>query len=288
MYKKIISLFLAFCMSFGMMSSAFAGSKNYESLTSVENGIQKNTIYFGKNKLVTWDDGNYVYAEQYDSSGNLIESAVGNRNSKKVLVSNEQTSYSLNSENVVSPSSTISAPRASSALRASSFYKVATLPVINMVTYDNQTMYLYQKTGSASQTTYKLKLYDGSLANFAASFAVGLGVAAFIASDVIGALVAAGVGVITGTAIEITSTKTLAAKKYPLSYYGKDKKTGETSDTMDQRGYKYVINETGSNLINETYYDGLAYDPDSTDNSERLLQYIVPNLYGSNYEWDKY
>lgn len=72
-----------------------------------------------------------------------------------------------------------------------------------------------------------------------------------------------------------------------LKYYGQDSKTGKKSKTYDAT-CRYIITDEESDKLNEVYYDTNAYyDPDEGP-SLMLMQFIVPNLYGVDYEWSQF
>ena len=149
-------------------------------------------------------------------------------------------------------------------------------------------MYLYEDIGSAVHTTYSIRSFNGTVATLAVGIAAGLSVSAFVAGEVIAAIVSAGLGVLVGEILNISTKITLAADKYNLKYYGKDSKTGKKSDTYDKT-CKYIITDEESSRINEVYYDGGGYySPNDDDATSKLMYYIVSNLYGTNYEWDQW
>lgn len=169
-----------------------------------------------------------------------------------------------------------------------SFNKVGTFPVYDRLTFDRQTMYLYEDTGSAIHTTYSIRSYSGAIASLALSIATSMFIPSSIASKLVSSIISAGLGIVVGEILNISTTVTLAADKYELEYYGQDSKTGKKSDTFAQTD-KYIITDEESNKINEIYYDGSCYyDPNDDTPTSKLMQYIVPNLYGMNYEWDRW
>ena len=141
-------------------------------------------------------------------------------------------------------------------------------------------------TGSAIRTTYSIRTFEGTITALAAAIVIGLAIKLPIANKVVNDIVSNGLAFVIGEKINIESQITLAADKYPLEYYGQDKATGRKSATYNQSA-KYIITETGDSRFNEVYYDGSCYyDPNDDEPTSKLLMYIVPNLYGENYEWD--
>ena len=233
-------------------------------------------------KLVLWDSENIVYAEQYNSNGNLIASATANRSTGEVITSDAIASNKFNANDIIE---TISAEILPSTY---SFNRVGTFPVYNRINLDRYSMYLYEDIGSAVHTTYSIKSFNGTIAALVVSIGAGMSVPAFIANGIISAIVSGGLGVLAGEILNISTTITLAADKYNLKYYGQDSKTGSKSDTYSKT-YKYIITDEESRRINEVYYDGGAYySPNNDDVTARLMQYIVPNLYGTDCEWDQW
>lgn len=279
MIKRIISALLILCLTFSTSATVFAQDTKF---TYIQNEQGKSISYIGEYKLVLWDSGNIVYAEQYNSQGTLIVSATANRSNGEIITSDAITNYRFNVNDIVEAISTEILPS------TYSFKKVGTFPVYNRLDLDRHSMYLYEDIGSAVHTTYSIKSFNGTVAALAVSIAAGMIVPAFIASEVIGAIVSGGLGVLVGEMLNISTTITLAADKYNLKYYGQDSKTGNKSDTYD-KAYKYIITDEESNRINEVYYDGGAYyNPNNDDTTSKLMQYIVPNLYGMEYEWDQW
>lgn len=242
--KKII-----FSIVFSTSVPVFAGSvtidpKNYMSYTQ---GKQNRSIsYIGENKLVVWEEEDTVYVEQYDLKGNLIVSCKGSRKNNEITMSSNDTINTFNASDIVETISVNTLPS------TYSFKKVATLQVFNNLTFDTQTMYLYEDPGRATHTTYTIRSY---------------------------------ICVLLGDVLKISTTIVLAADKYTLKYYGQDRKTSKKSDIFSNT-VKYIITDEESNKLNEVYYDGGAYyDPKDDSHTLALMQYIVPNLYGLDYEW---
>ena len=279
MTKRIVSALLIICLTFSTSVTAFAqGTKS----TYVQNEQGKSISYIGEYKLVLWDSGNIIYAEQYDSRGSLIASATANRSNGEVITTDAIASNRFNVNDIVQTISTEILPS------TYSFKKVGTFPVYNRVDLDRHSMYLYEDIGSAVHTTYSIRSFNGTVATLAVGIAAGLSVSAFVAGEVIAAIVSVGLGVLVGEILNISTKITLAADKYNLKYYGKDSKTGKKSDTYDKT-YKYIITDEESSRINEVYYDGGGYySPNDDDATSKLMYYIVSNLYGTNYEWDQW
>lgn len=91
-------------------------------------------------------------------------------------------------------------------------------------------------------------------------------------------------GLITGEILNIGTKITLAADKYNLKYYGQDSETRKKSKTYDAT-YKYIITDEESKKLNEVYYTTNAYYDPAEGPTPMLMQFIVPNLYGTEYEW---
>ena len=49
--------------------------------------------------------------------------------------------------------------------------------------------------------------------------------------------------------------------------------------------YKYIITDEESKKLNEVYYTTNAYYDPAEGPTPMLMQFIVPNLYGTEYEW---
>lgn len=69
-----------------------------------------------------------------------------------------------------------------------------------------------------------------------------------------------------------------------LKYYGQDSETRKKSKTYDAT-YKYIITDEESKKLNEVYYTTNAYYDPAEGPTPMLMQFIVPNLYGTEYEW---
>lgn len=275
MIKRIISVLLIACLVFSTSATVFAQDANS---TCIQNEQGQSVSYIGEYKLVLWDSGNIVYAEQYNLQGDLVGSATANRSTGEVIASDATGSNSFNVNDVIETISTEILPS------TYSFNRVGTFPVYNRVTLARYSMYLYEDIGSAVHTTYSINSFSGTLASFAVGVAAGLGVSAVIANAIASAIISTGIGLLVGGTFSISTTVTLAADKYPLQYYGKDSVTGNKSDTFDQT-YKYIITDEESSRLNEVYYDGPYYSPNDDSATTRLMEYIVPNLYGVDCEW---
>lgn len=285
MNKKIVSLLLVCSLALSTSIPVFADSSIDDkqidkSYTQVEQ--KKNISYIGENKLVSWEVGDTIYVEQYDLQNNLIETCIGNRNNGEIVSISNGTTNKFNARDIVDLLSSTPLPS------PYSFKKVGTFPVYNRVTLDRQTMYLYEDTGSAIHTTYSIRSFSGTIATLAIGIATGMAIPSTISNKLIASIIAAGLATVIGDTLNIGTKITLAADKYELEYYGKDSKTGKKSDIYDQTD-KYVITDEESNKIDEVYYDGSCYyDPDDDIPTFKLTQYIVPNLYGIDYEWDRW
>lgn len=278
MIKRIISALLIICLTFSTSATVFAQNTGS---TSIQNEQGKSVSYIGEYKLVLWDSGNIVYAEQYNSQGNLIASATANKSSGEIITSDTIANNRFNVNDIVETISTEFLPS------TYSFNRVGTFPVYNRITLDRQSMYLYEEVGAAVRTTYSIRSYSGTFAAFAVGLVAGLLIPSEVANQLISAIASAGLGVISGEILNIGTKITLAADKYNLKYYGEDSKTGKKSATYD-KAYKYKITDEESSRLNEVYYEGGGYDPNNKDTTSLLMQYIVPNLYGVDYEWDQW
>lgn len=209
----------------------------------------------------------------------MIASATANRSNGEIIASDAITNKRFNVNDIVETISVKNLPS------TYSFKKVGTFPVYNRVDLDRHSMHLYEDIGSAVHTTYSIRSFSGTIASLAVGIAAGMLVPASIASKIVAAIISAGLGVVGGDILNIGTKITLAADKYNLKYYGSDSKTGKKSATYDKT-YKYIITDEESSKINEVYYDGGGYyDPNNNDATSLLMQYIVPNLYGIDYEW---
>ena len=273
MIKLIISVLLIACLVFSTSTTAFAQDTNS---TCIQNEQGQSVSYIGEYKLVLWDSGNIVYAEQYNLQGDLVASATANRSTGEVIASDATGSNSFNANNIIETIATEILPT------PYSFNRVGTFPVYNRVTLDRYSMYLYEDIGSAVHTTYSIRSFSGTLASFAVGVAAGLGVSAVIANAIASAIISAGLGLLVGEAFNISTKITLAADKYLLRYYGQDSNTGNRSDTYES--YKYIITDEESSRLDEVYYDGAYYSSNDDSATTRLMEYIVPNLYGVDCE----
>lgn len=278
MIKRIISALLIICLTFSTSTTVFAQDTKS---TYIQNEQGKSISYIGEYKLVLWDSGNIVYAEQYNSQGDLISSATANRSNGEIITSNAIATNRFNVNDIVETISTEILPS------TYSFKKVGTFPVYNRINLDRHSMYLYEDIGSAVHTTYSIRSFSGTIATLAVGIAAGMLVPASVASKIVASIISAGLGVIGGDILNIGTKITLAADKYNLKYYGEDSKTSKKSDTYSKT-YKYIVTDEESNKLNEVYYDGAHYDSNNNDTTSLLMQYIVPNLYGIDYEWDQW
>lgn len=56
-------------------------------------------------------------------------------------------------------------------------------------------------------------------------------------------------------------------------------------DAIPLYRYKYIITDEESKKLNEVYYTTNAYYDPAEGPTPMLMQFIVPNLYGTEYEW---
>lgn len=278
MFKRMVSTLLVICIIFSTSVPAFAQGTIS---TDMQNEQNKIVSYIGEYKLVLWEVGNIVYAEQYDSQGNLIVSGNANKTNGEINISNNNTNSKFNATEIVETISTNILPS------TYSFKKVGTYTVWSMLHPDRYSMYLYEDHGSATHTTYSIRSFDGTIATLALSIATGMLVPASVASKLIASIISAGLGLVIGDTLNIGTHITLAADKYNLKYYGRDSETSKKSKTFEGT-CRYIITDEESDKINEVYYDtNTYYDPDEGP-SIRLMQLIVPNLYGVDYEWAQF
>lgn len=104
-----------------------------------------------------------------------------------------------------------------------------------------------------------------------------------IAASIVNILVSAGIGTITGSVINITSSDTVSAVRYTTNYYGQDVSTNKSSAKITNSGYKYTVTDDLSKLKGKVYYDGECYNPNNFNDSLTLLDRLVHNLYGIDF-----
>ena len=102
MFKRMVSTLLVICIIFSTSVSAFAQTIS----TDIQNEQNKSVSYIGEYKLVLWELGNIVYAEQYDSQGNLIVSGKANKTNGEINISNNNTNSKFNATDIVETIST--------------------------------------------------------------------------------------------------------------------------------------------------------------------------------------
>lgn len=91
MFKKFVALGMVTIMCMGCFTNAFAASSvTNECQMIVVNGIEKAVVNIGNNKLICWDEGDYVITEQYDDAGLFVCRAVGNRTTGEILTTNNK------------------------------------------------------------------------------------------------------------------------------------------------------------------------------------------------------
>ncbi len=290
MKKKFMVLLLATTMSFNVSSYAFAMSEGSNSYETMESGVTKTVLSINQNKIILWDDGDKVVVEQYDKGSNkLVERSTGNRKTGEIKsVGIEGKTQTFSASDVVSKSVSSKTYETSRAA-ASSFSYLGKVSAVNIKDRITKTMKVYESLSNKTQTTYTVKRYNGNLASFISSLVVGLGLEATMGGGLIPALVGAGVAVVTGKIIEITTSITLASLRYSCSYYGEDTKTGNKSKTYKNSGYKYVINSSdNSKFRGKVFYEGHTFDPKDFDGSYQVAQFLVQNLYGGSFEAIEY
>ena len=101
--KKIISLVLVSSIVFSNSIPTFAKSITIDSnnyMSDTQEG-DKNIFYIGENKLVSWEEGNFVYVKQYDSEGNLISSCRGDKTSKEITEIQNNTINTFDANDII-------------------------------------------------------------------------------------------------------------------------------------------------------------------------------------------
>lgn len=278
MFKRMVSTLLVICFIFSTSVPAFAQGTIS---TDIQNEQNKSVSYIGEYKLVLWDVGNIVYAEQYDSQGTLIVSGNANRTTGEVNISHNNTNSKFNATEIVETISTKLLPT------TYSFKRVGTYTVFSMIHPERYSMHLYEDQGSSTRTTYAIRSFSGTVATFALGIAIGMAIPGSIANQLVNTMISTGLCMLVGDTLGISTTISLSADKYNLKYYGQDSKTGKKSKTYDAT-CRYIITDEESDKLNEVYYDTNAYyDPDEGP-SLMLMQFIVPNLYGVDYEWSQF
>ena len=275
MFKRMVSTLLVICIIFSTSVPVFAQDSIS---TDIQNEQNKIVSYIGEYKLVLWELGNIVYAEQYDSQGTLIVSGNANKTNGEINIFNNNTYSKFNATEIVETISTNLLPT------TYSFKRVGTYTAWSALYPERYSMYLYEDQGSATHTTYSIRSFSGTIASLALGIAAGLIVPASIASKIVTSIISAGLGLITGEILNIGTKITLAADKYNLKYYGQDSETRKKSKTYDAT-YKYIITDEESKKLNEVYYTTNAYYDTAEGPTPMLMQFIVPNLYGTEYEW---
>ncbi len=279
MFKKIIALLMVLVICSGTIT-AF-GNSNISLVTEniIEDGITKTIQYFDKIKIVSWEEENKLIVEQYDADGILVETSIGDRQSKEIVIKNSTGSYTINANDALRIISEEDIPI------PYSFKKIATIKASNILTSTRKTMNLFEEIETAKNTTYEVTKYNGRLATFITSVGIGIGVSALVAGNIIGAIVSAGLGIISGEVINITSSVTLSCKAYAYNYYGQDSISGDKSTTYNKSGYKYVINDDYHVAFKDkVYYDGLLYNMIDSDTNYKLTVMLVRNLYGVDFD----
>lgn len=280
MFKKAVALGMVAVMSMGCVTSAFAAPNTAnECQIVVADGIEKAVLYIGGNKIISWEDGDYVITEQYDE-GFFVCRAVGNRTTGEILSTNNKNEVERIATSEVGTSSV---KEAVSSRGGGSYTSVGKIGASNTFTQEKNKMNVYESLTSKKTTTYTIKKYNGTLANYVSSVAIGLGVSALIAGNIVGALVAAGVGTVAGTVINITSSDTVSAVRYTTNYYGKDVSTSKSSAKITNSGYKYTVTDDLNALKGTVYYEGECYNPKDFNASLILLDRLVHNLYGIDF-----
>ena len=275
MFKRMVSTLLVICIIFSTSVPVFAQDSIS---TDIQNEQNKIVSYIGEYKLVLWELGNIVYAEQYDSQGTLIVSGNANKTNGEINIFNNNTYSKFNATEIVETISTNLLPT------TYSFKRVGTYTAWSALYPERYSMYLYEDQGSATHTTYSIRSFSGTIASLVLGIAAGLIVPASIASKIVTSIISAGLGLITGEILNIGTKITLAADKYNLKYYGQDSETRKKSKTYDAT-YKYIITDEESKKLNEVYYTTNAYYDPAEGHTPMLMQFIVPNLYGTEYEW---
>lgn len=275
MFKRMVSTLLVICIIFSTSVPVFAQDSIS---TDIQNEQNKIVSYIGEYKLVLWELGNIVYAEQYDSQGTLIVSGNANKTNGEINIFNNNTYSKFNATEIVETISTNLLPT------TYSFKRVGTYTAWSALYPERYSMYLYEDQGSATHTTYSIRSFSGTIASLVLGIAAGLIVPASIASKIVTSIISAGFGLITGEILNIGTKITLAADKYNLKYYGQDSETRKKSKTYDAT-YKYIITDEESKKLNEVYYTTNAYYDPAEGPTPMLMQFIVPNLYGTEYEW---
>lgn len=98
MFKRMVSTLLVICIIFSTSVPVFAQDSIS---TDIQNEQNKIVSYIGEYKLVLWELGNIVYAEQYDSQGTLIVSGNANKTNGEINIFNNNTYSKFNATEIV-------------------------------------------------------------------------------------------------------------------------------------------------------------------------------------------
>lgn len=94
--------------------------------TDIQNEQNKIVSYIGEYKLVLWELGNIVYAEQYDSQGTLIVSGNANKTNGEINIFNNNTYSKFNATEIVETISTNLLPTTYSFKRVGTYKYIIT------------------------------------------------------------------------------------------------------------------------------------------------------------------
>lgn len=135
MFKRMVSTLLVICIIFSTSVPVFAQDSIS---TDIQNEQNKIVSYIGEYKLVLWELGNIVYAEQYDSQGTLIVSGNANKTNGEINIFNNNTYSKFNATEIVETISTNLLPT------TYSFKRVGTYTAWSALYPERYSMYLYE------------------------------------------------------------------------------------------------------------------------------------------------
>ena len=146
------------------------------------------------------------------------------------------------------------------------------------------TGYKYMETDWAKyydgSSTYTISSYSGTVASYVIAVTLSLVLPQYIASEVVVAVIAAGLGIAIGDSLQISTTITLLSDRYSHVFLSNDANAPMNYNTGSYVGYEYIIKDLNHpEYINNTYYDGYVLN-DYYNREPDLYSTLFFNTYG--------
>ncbi len=293
--KKIVGMVLILSIIISSFGICLAQPNASEFNVKSEFQFQDTNGIMQKINIVSIGDNTNI--EQYDESGNLVETCTITKGSRIIKVDNklngkseftvkvdnkrndkiESTVENNNSQEMAINSMVISStsPTLGYTYLGRKAFVSSAFPVTK---YLSTSVYVTQN----GTTTYSLSSYNGTLASFISSLAIGLIVPAFVATELAAAIISAGLGVLVGNVLSISTSIPLSCIQYTHEFTSRDGDRPLNYNEGHWVGHQYIINDINHPSLNGRSYKDTYITEDYYNNNSPLHNSLFFAVYGVN------